>query len=79
MPLMQEQYQWSAIMTSIHFLPTGICSMIVAGFVAPLVKAASPKWAIMLGLGMELIASVLLPFANSPERYYSFLIPAMIM
>lgn len=53
--------------------------MVVAGFVAPLVKAASPKWAIMLGLGMELIASVLLPFANSPERYYSFLIPAMIM
>ncbi|KAF8308262.1 MFS general substrate transporter, partial [Clavulina sp. PMI_390] len=79
MPLMQETYHWSPIMTSVHFLPTGICSMAIANFVPTLVRVASPKWAVMIGLGMELAASVLLPFADTPQRYYSFLIPAMII
>jgi MFS family permease len=79
MPLMEQQYGWSPIMTSIHFLPTGFCSMIITPFVPPLVKAVSPKWAIIIGLGLEFIASMILPFANSAARYYSFLIPAMAM
>jgi hypothetical protein len=79
MPLMEQQYGWSPIITSLHFLPTGFCSMVITGFVPRLVRAVSPKWAIMIGLGLEFIASMLLPFANSPERYYSYLIPAMAM
>jgi len=79
MPLMEQQYGWSPIMTSVHFLPTGFCSIFITGFIPALVKAVSPKWTLMIGLGLEFIASMILPFANSAERYYSYLIPAIAM
>lgn len=79
MPLMQAEYHWSAILSSVRFLPAGISATLVAGVAATLVKYVSPKWTISGGFALQFIASMLLPFANTKERYWSYLFPSFIM
>lgn len=79
MPLMQSEYHWSALMASVHFLPAGISGTLIAGVASTFVKYVSPKWAISFGLVLEIIATLLLPFANTRERYWSYLFPSFFM
>ena len=79
MPRMQGLYGWSAIMTSVRFLPCGVFGAIVAGVSANFVDVISPKYMIMVGLTLEFVASMLLPFADTSAKYWSHLFPAFIM
>ena len=79
MPYFQNVYHWSPIMSSVRFLPTGVFSGAVAGVSAEFVKYVNPKWTILGGLVLEFIASLLLPFANTSVRYWSFLFPCFVM
>ena len=68
MPLYQNEYHWSAIMTSVHILPTGTFSALVAGVSSKLVEYMNPKWSILGGLILDIIATIILPFANTRQR-----------
>ena len=78
-PLMMSVYGWSAIMSSVRFLPCGFAA-IVAAVVSPMfVKYWSPKWSITVGLTMQFIGTMLLPFADSKAKFWSHCLPAFIM
>lgn len=79
MPIMQSEYHWSALMASVHFLPAGISGTLIAGFASSMVKYVSPKWSISFGLVLEIIATLLLPFANTKEKYWSYLFPSFFI
>lgn len=55
-------------MSAIHFLPTGVLSALVAGFSSSFVRYVDPKWTIFGGIVLEIIATILLPFADSSSR-----------
>lgn len=76
MPLFQEQYNWGTVMTAVHFLPTGIFSALVAGVSSNFVKHVNPKWSILGGLTLDFIASMILPFADKSNKYWSHLFVA---
>jgi len=76
MPLFESSYHWSPVITSVHILPTGTFSALVAGVSSKLVEYVNPKWSILGGLTLDIIATFLLPFANSKERYWSYVFPA---
>ncbi|KAI0049700.1 MFS general substrate transporter [Auriscalpium vulgare] len=78
-PRFQEVYGWSAILTAIHFLPTGIFAGLIAGFAGMFPKYVNPKWTILFGLCVDIVATILLPFANKSDRYWSLIFPAFII
>ncbi|KAI0043880.1 MFS general substrate transporter [Auriscalpium vulgare] len=79
MPLFQTVYGWSAIMTSVHFLPTGIFSGAIAGFSGSFPKYINPKWSIFFGLLADIVATIMLPFGSTRARYWSIIFPAFII
>ncbi|KAI0062240.1 hypothetical protein BV25DRAFT_1916160 [Artomyces pyxidatus] len=79
MPLFQEKYKWSAILTSVHFLPAGIFGGLIAGPSGSFPKYINPKWTILCGLIADAIATILLPFGNTSQRYWSIIFPAFII
>ena len=56
---------------AVRFLPTGVFAGLVAPSAGKLNKYIDPKWAILGCLVLELIATVLLPFGDRPDRYVS--------
>lgn len=79
MPLFQETYHWSTVMTGVHFLPMGIVSTGVAAFCSNLVKYMNPKWSILGGSTLVWIATIILPFADTSAKYWSHLFPAFVI
>ncbi|KAI0045819.1 MFS general substrate transporter [Auriscalpium vulgare] len=79
MPLFQTVYGWSAIMASVHFLPTGIFSGAIAGVSGSFPKYINPKWSIFIGLLADIVATIMLPFPNTSARYWSIIFPAFII
>ncbi|KAI0049666.1 MFS general substrate transporter [Auriscalpium vulgare] len=79
MPLFQEVYHWNAIMTSVHFLPTGIFCSIIAVVCGSFPKYINPKWTIFIGLLADIVATILLAFGNTSARYWSILLPGFII
>lgn len=76
---MQDVYHWSPIMTSVRFLGVGIFGGAVAANSSKFVDKVQAKWAILGGLTLEFIASIILPFADTSGKYWSHLFPAFIM
>ncbi|KIM21450.1 hypothetical protein M408DRAFT_333467, partial [Serendipita vermifera MAFF 305830] len=60
----EQVYGWTAINTAIHFLPIGL-----GGFLH----------IIMSGLGLGIIATILLHFGDSPDTYWPFVLPAFLL
>jgi nitrate/nitrite transporter NarK len=79
MPRFMTVYHWSAILAAVHFIPVGVLPMFIASFTNELVKYVNPKWIILGGLILDIIATVLLPFADRSSRYWSFLFPAFLI
>lgn len=79
MPLMMGTYHWSAILSAVRFLPAGISGTLIAGIASTMVKYWSPKYTILAGLVLEFIASMLLPFADTKGKYWSYLFPSFVM
>lgn len=79
MPRMMAVYHWSAIMSSVRFLPAGISGTLIAGVASTMVKYWSPKYTITAGLVLEFIASMLLPFADTKAKYWGYLFPSFVM
>jgi len=76
--LWQDDYEWSAISTAIHMIPIGVLSLAMS-FTGPLARKINPKWIILFGEGLLVVATILLAFADGPEKYWSFVFPAFVL
>ncbi|EIW77864.1 MFS general substrate transporter [Coniophora puteana RWD-64-598 SS2] len=79
MTLWQDVFDWSVISCAIHMFPIGVLAFAMS-FTGPLAKRISPKWIIMTGLGMLIIATALLAIGGGKEElYWSYVFPAFIL
>ncbi|KAL1942302.1 hypothetical protein VTO73DRAFT_6366 [Trametes versicolor] len=76
--LWQDVWHWSVISTAIHMLPIGVLAFSMS-FTGSLSRVINPKWIILTGEGMCIIATILLAFADGPERYWPFIFPAFVL
>ncbi|KAG1725491.1 major facilitator superfamily-domain-containing protein [Suillus paluster] len=72
----QSVFYWSVISSAIHMLPLGILAFPMT-FTGPLCRIFSPKWIILTGLSLCMVATVLLALGGGrPENYWSYVFPA---
>ncbi|OSD00393.1 MFS general substrate transporter [Trametes coccinea BRFM310] len=76
--LWQDIWHWSVISTAIHMLPIGVLAFSMS-FTGSLSRFINPKWIILFGETLCLIATLLLAFADRPDRYWPFIFPAFIL
>ncbi|KAF9815241.1 hypothetical protein IEO21_04688 [Rhodonia placenta] len=76
--LWQDTYHWPVISTAIHMIPIGVLAFSMS-FTGPLSRVYNPKWIILFGESMLVIATILLAFADGPEKYWSFVFPAFVL
>lgn len=69
---------WPVISTAIHMIPIGVLAFSMS-FTGPLSRVYNPKWIILFGESMLVIATILLAFADGPEKYWSFVFPAFVL
>ncbi|KAF8330309.1 major facilitator superfamily domain-containing protein [Cantharellus anzutake] len=79
MDYFQTEYHWDTILTAIRFLPTGTFSAPIGVLGGMFPKYIDIRYSILIGMGMELVATILLPFADTRERYWSLMFPAFII
>ena len=51
----------------------------VASFTGPLSRVIDPKWMIITGQVLVMIATILLAFADRPDRYWAFVFPGFVI
>jgi len=73
--LWQEVYHWTVISSAVHMLPIGAMAFAMS-FTGALSRVINPKWIIITGQLLVMIATLLLVFADGPDRYWSFVFPA---
>ncbi|KAF8308254.1 MFS general substrate transporter [Clavulina sp. PMI_390] len=78
-PHWMSVYGWSPVIASVHFLPNGIIAIFCAGAVNALAKVWPPKYVITMGLCLAIVGSVLLPFGDRRQRYWSIDFPAFVI
>ncbi|KZT01861.1 MFS general substrate transporter [Laetiporus sulphureus 93-53] len=76
--LWQDVYHWSAISTAIHMIPIGVLAFSMS-FTGPLSRIINSKWIILSGEGLLVIATILLAFADGPDKYWPFVFPAFVL
>ncbi|KAI0667392.1 MFS general substrate transporter [Trametes maxima] len=76
--LWQDVWHWTVISTAIHMLPIGVLAFSMS-FTGSLSHHVNPKWLILTGEGLCLIATILLAFADSPARYWPLIFPAFVL
>ncbi|KAJ7174348.1 major facilitator superfamily domain-containing protein [Mycena filopes] len=72
-------YGWSAIKTAVHFLPIGLGIFPVLPLAAGLQSKLRLKWVILIGFFLIILGTLLLPFANSEDRYWPFSFPGFLL
>ncbi|KAI0804557.1 major facilitator superfamily domain-containing protein [Irpex lacteus] len=76
--LWQQVYQWSPISVALRMIPNGVVSLSVS-FTSGWARVVSPKWIILGGQALAIVATILLALADSPHKYYSHVLPAFIL
>jgi len=76
--LWQDVYHWSVISTAIHMIPIGVLAFSMS-FTGSLSRVFNPKWIILLGESALVIATILLAFADGPDKYWPFVFPAFVL
>ncbi|KAI0704163.1 major facilitator superfamily domain-containing protein, partial [Earliella scabrosa] len=76
--LWQNVWHWSAISTAAHLAPLGVVSFLLS-FTGALSRVVNPKWIILTGEALCMIATVLLVFGDRPARYWSYIFPAALI
>ncbi|KAI0070062.1 MFS general substrate transporter, partial [Panus rudis PR-1116 ss-1] len=76
--LWQDVFHWSVISTALRMLPLGILAMLIS-LTGGLARKISPKYILILGQILAAIGTVLLPFANGPDKYFRFVLPGFIL
>lgn len=60
-------------------LPLGLIGFPVTGLTSVLQQKFSLKWVIIGGYVLAIIGTILLPFANTKERYWPLVLPGMLL
>ncbi|RPD56812.1 MFS general substrate transporter [Lentinus tigrinus ALCF2SS1-7] len=76
--LWQDIWHWSAISTAIHMIPIGVLAFAMS-FTGSLSRVMNPKWIILFGEGLCIIATILFAFADSPAKYWPYIFPAFVL
>ncbi|KAG2363374.1 major facilitator superfamily domain-containing protein [Suillus spraguei] len=72
-------FHWSVMSTAIHMLPLGIVAF-TASCTGSLSRIYSPKWIILTGLPLCMVATLLLALGGGkPENYWPFVFPAFVL
>ncbi|THU95607.1 MFS general substrate transporter [Dendrothele bispora CBS 962.96] len=77
--LWQVVYGYSAIKTAVRFLPInimGVFALVVGDFAQ---KTFRLKWVICTGMVITMAGTALLPFGNSPDKYWRFIFPGFLL
>jgi MFS family permease len=75
----EQVYGWTAISTAVHFLPMGIFAWLISMVTGRLPTWFAHKYIILAGLFLAIVATILLPFADSPSTYWPFIFPAFTL
>ncbi|KAF8580291.1 MFS general substrate transporter [Ramaria rubella] len=75
----QLVFGWSAIKTAVHFLPSGITSLIVMPPTTMLMAKYPLKWIIFAGQVICLVGALLFPFGDTKPHYWNFVFPGFII
>ncbi|EIN04998.1 MFS general substrate transporter, partial [Punctularia strigosozonata HHB-11173 SS5] len=76
--LWQAVFGWRAIDSAIHFIPIGVVAF-AASWTGPLARIVDPKWIILSGNVLMIVATVLLALASSAHAYWPFVFPAFVL
>ncbi|KAI0699480.1 MFS general substrate transporter [Cerioporus squamosus] len=76
--LWQDVWQQSAISMAIHMIPNGALAFAVS-FTGSLSRVINPKWIIVFGEGLCIISTTLFALADSPDKYWSYIFPALVL
>ncbi|KAG2360067.1 major facilitator superfamily domain-containing protein [Suillus spraguei] len=75
----QTVFHWSMMSTAVHMLPLGIVAF-AASCTGSLSRIYSPKWIILTGLSLCMVATLLLALGGGkPENYWPFVFPAFVL
>ncbi|KAG0700177.1 major facilitator superfamily [Suillus ampliporus] len=73
----QSVFHWSVISTAVHMLPIGVAAFAFTFFAGSLSRFFSPKWIILAGLSLCMVATILLALGGGkPENYWPYVFPA---
>ncbi|EIN04577.1 MFS general substrate transporter [Punctularia strigosozonata HHB-11173 SS5] len=76
--LWQGVYGWQAIDAAVHFITNGV-TMFVASWTGSWAKRISPKWLILGGQALMIVATILMAFASARGAYWPFIFPALLL
>jgi drug/metabolite transporter (DMT)-like permease len=64
---------------AVHFLPLGLIGFVVVPMTTFFQRQFALKWIINAGLFLAIVGNILLPFVDSPHRYWRFAFPAFLI
>jgi MFS-type transporter involved in bile tolerance (Atg22 family) len=71
-PIFEDVYHWSPLMSAVRFLPiTGLSTVLAifgSNYASRLIEYLDPKWTLFIALLFDIVASLLLPFADQRSR-----------
>ncbi|KAG1744988.1 major facilitator superfamily domain-containing protein [Suillus paluster] len=74
--LWQNVFEWSVISSAVHMFPIGIVAFAMS-FTGSLSRIFSPKWIILTGLSLCMVATILLALGGGkPQDYWPYIFPA---
>jgi len=77
--IFQDLFFWSPIKAALHFLPLGITGGFTTILVGTYGHLLSRRVLLISGQVFMLVGSILLAFASTESRYWSYILPAMII
>ncbi|TCD70034.1 hypothetical protein EIP91_005286 [Steccherinum ochraceum] len=72
-------YSWTPFTVGLHVLPMGITSVVVCTVLPYFILQLPPRLGLLGANLMAGLFSILLVFADTRERFWSFIVPAMIL
>ncbi|KAF8968804.1 major facilitator superfamily domain-containing protein [Flammula alnicola] len=72
-------YQWSPLTIGLHGLPMGVTAVIVCVLLPRYILQLPPRISLVIATSMSGLFSILMVFADSRDRYWSFVFPSMVL
>jgi predicted MFS family arabinose efflux permease len=75
----EQVFGWSAVNTAVHFLPMGIAAWLISNVTGRFPNWFPHKYILLFALLLSIIATILIPFGDSPSKYWRFDFPAFTL
>jgi len=77
--IFQDLFFWSPIKSAVHFIPIGVTGGTVAWATGTYGHLVPRRILLVVGQLCMATAAILFAFASSPDRYWSFIFPGMVL